>query len=660
MAQISHQEWNKYVPIPVDTRDIKTYATRSYKLYGAPGTGKTTSLLNIIVGLLKKGFNLSDIQIVSFTNATTIEFTRRLETLMKQYNILDEIRCSTCHSLATQCTGVIDDLNILNVGSAGYRDAVVKYLYKTNRYLTYEDENGDPIRYDQKSLASRFDKPKYDYIIRGKTFLDGCPLMMMQWLGEYLDYCVNVCGHPSTGEFVKFCKEKEVDERDLPKAAETCTRLAKKWHKNHMNENLRRFCFLLKKAGVGTFSSSLLRMAHAKKFRRAVLENKPKVIIIDECQDLSKLQWKAFSTYCRFMRPDKIYMAGDDDQAIYIWSGVDPSDFLNAGCHVEKVLETSFRNPQNILQYAREFAERNIPNRKPKIIKPYQTDMLGVVDIFETHHTPVPIKDLEKRLLALPDLEKNKGRPIYVVHRSNKGKEVFQDTMLSFHHKIEYVAKLKNWVSTVKGDSGVTPQGKYYWCFPAMFAKKTDIEMAKLRENKYNTTGKVNLLLLIQTELYLLTWLKDQTYEFRSSDWDGSLSSPKAQEAYKKLHGRSKCGSGPYAYFTEDYTFHPLTQRLYSNGTRVFHPIVVGTSFDFKGKEAPYVLLGYTIEKDNLQYKTNGLDMDTKDASETRIGYVAITRASFYVGIPTLTKADAESKRSKLPESDASLADLLD
>jgi len=51
-----------------------------------------------------------------------------------------------------------------------------------------------------------------------------------------------------------------------------------------------------------------------------------KVIFIDEAQDLSPLQWKLYDKLKRFT--DDIYLAGDDDQAIYAWAGADVNRFI--------------------------------------------------------------------------------------------------------------------------------------------------------------------------------------------------------------------------------------------------------------------------------------------------------------------------------------------
>lgn len=46
------------------------------------------------------------------------------------------------------------------------------------------------------------------------------------------------------------------------------------------------------------------------------------VVFVDEAQDLSPLQWAVVDKICN--RAHEVHIAGDDDQAIYTWSGADP------------------------------------------------------------------------------------------------------------------------------------------------------------------------------------------------------------------------------------------------------------------------------------------------------------------------------------------------
>ena len=53
---------------------------------------------------------------------------------------------------------------------------------------------------------------------------------------------------------------------------------------------------------------------------------KLKAIFIDEAQDLSPLQWKLVDVLKT--KTDHLYLAGDDDQAIYAWAGADVTRFI--------------------------------------------------------------------------------------------------------------------------------------------------------------------------------------------------------------------------------------------------------------------------------------------------------------------------------------------
>lgn len=74
------------------------------------------------------------------------------------------------------------------------------------------------------------------------------------------------------------------------------------------------------------------------------------VAIIDEAQDLTSLQWDM----CRVAFKDcqTVYVAGDDEQAIYEWSGADVEQFLKMKGERE-ILQQSYRLPRKILELSK-------------------------------------------------------------------------------------------------------------------------------------------------------------------------------------------------------------------------------------------------------------------------------------------------------------------
>jgi superfamily I DNA/RNA helicase len=90
------------------------------------------------------------------------------------------------------------------------------------------------------------------------------------------------------------------------------------------------------------------------------------VLIIDEAQDLSSLQWSCVEKLARYSK--EIYVAGDDDQAIYTWAGADVQKFISLEGS-KKVLNQSYRVPRKVHDIALGVVNR-IKTRIPKVWKP--------------------------------------------------------------------------------------------------------------------------------------------------------------------------------------------------------------------------------------------------------------------------------------------------
>jgi len=90
------------------------------------------------------------------------------------------------------------------------------------------------------------------------------------------------------------------------------------------------------------------------------------LICIDEWQDLNPLQIKQVNMWMQQIPLS--YHAGDDDQTIFEFAGADPSAFLNLKCDNEIVLGETFRLPSDILALSQLVIKRNV-NRKDKDIQ---------------------------------------------------------------------------------------------------------------------------------------------------------------------------------------------------------------------------------------------------------------------------------------------------
>lgn len=261
-------------------------------IFGAPGCGKTTYLINLLEELLKT-YDPDEIAFVSFTKKGSYEGRDRAVEIF-DYKKEDFPYFRTLHSIAFRELGM----------------------------------------------------STYDMISR-RHYKDFSRAMGMNFLGYYTEdlvnnddkYLFNISLKKNNIELF----EKSKVDLDIPKF-------------NFVEKNYSRF---KKEVGVLDFDDLLINFIKQGK------KLPVKVAIIDEAQDLTTLQW----SFCKvaFSECEKVYIAGDDDQAIYEWSGADVKQFLGlTKNHPVKILEKSYRLKEKILNYSKSFSKQ-ISSRVDKI-----------------------------------------------------------------------------------------------------------------------------------------------------------------------------------------------------------------------------------------------------------------------------------------------------
>lgn len=86
------------------------------------------------------------------------------------------------------------------------------------------------------------------------------------------------------------------------------------------------------------------------------------VLIVDEAQDLSRLQWQMVEALAA--KAKRVFLAGDDDQAVFTWAGADVKSFLSFE-GIVTVLQQSYRVPSTVHALANRIVHR-IRERQPK------------------------------------------------------------------------------------------------------------------------------------------------------------------------------------------------------------------------------------------------------------------------------------------------------
>ncbi len=94
------------------------------------------------------------------------------------------------------------------------------------------------------------------------------------------------------------------------------------------------------------------------------------LVIVDEVQDLKPNEWQMIMIMIK--RAQASYLAGDDDQAIYSWSGADVSKLIDLDSHLQ-VLNQSYRIPKTVFEKSNNLVSR-INKRIDKTWKPREEE----------------------------------------------------------------------------------------------------------------------------------------------------------------------------------------------------------------------------------------------------------------------------------------------
>ena len=300
------------------------------KVFGPPGSGKTTYLLNVAQAELERGISPSRIGYFSFTRKAATEAKERAVAKFPELQEdTDFPWYRTLHSLAYRCLGI------------GLKDMMTPEHYKE-----FAKEAGIDLSVEtgEEDYVVRADHPILNEIniarIRGedlRTYYNRS-VMEIEWYHfEYVERCYR--------------------------------------HYKQAN-NLMDFTDLLER---------LLLESH----RLPSLET----VIIDEAQDLSRLQWDLVLELAA--RCNQVYVAGDDDQACFNWAGADVTSFLGIEGNI-KVLEQSYRVPAKVHKLANSVVRR-IRTRQEKSWNPRDTE--GAVQYYN-HFEQVDVTQGEWLIMA--------------------------------------------------------------------------------------------------------------------------------------------------------------------------------------------------------------------------------------------------------------------
>ena len=287
-----------------------------FRIFGPPGTGKTTRLLNMVDDALQKGVEPRSIAFLAFTRKAANEAKERAA---KRFNLdpkKDLFYFRTLHSLALTCS-----------------DIRTEQVMQDENYRELSEKMGVEL---QITRSNSFDDDLFEMTKATDPILGMINLARMRKVSLRDQY--NSMDSPIEWNIIKY-----VDE---------CLRSYK--------ENLEMYDF-----------TDMLESFPEEGFRSCPSF---KLCFVDEAQDLSPIQWDI--AHILDEKSDRMYCAGDDDQAIYRWAGADVDHFINLDGGSE-TLSQSYRIPLEVHR----LAERVVGRIDKRFLKDYKprVDSLGSV-----------------------------------------------------------------------------------------------------------------------------------------------------------------------------------------------------------------------------------------------------------------------------------------
>jgi DNA helicase-2/ATP-dependent DNA helicase PcrA len=273
-----------------------------FRIFGPPGTGKTTTLLNLVDKELESGTPSTEIAFLAFTRKAANEARERAAVRFGLNPRQDLPYFRTLHSLAFRLTGL-----------------KTEQLMQTEHYRELEKRTGFEL-----TNSGDADNEVTKSITRESEILRLITLARLKRTPLRTEY------HG--------------------------TRINSNWLEvDYLSRALEKY---KKTNGLYDYTDMLELFVE----KGPLVCPRFKLCLLDEAQDLSAIQWEI--AHILDDKSTKMYCSGDDDQAIYNFAGADIEHFINLPGGAE-ILEQSYRVPATIHGLANKISSR-IRRRYPK------------------------------------------------------------------------------------------------------------------------------------------------------------------------------------------------------------------------------------------------------------------------------------------------------
>ena len=309
-------------------------STHVMRLFGGPGSGKTTALLDRVDGMLDDGVDINDILIVSYTRAAAAEVRDRLgERLDRSPKSLRSNVC-TMHAKAYE---------LLNLSRGDVVGEKHKESFCEEYGIEFEDENQSARRRSARSttLGNKIIATS-QWLQRTERDVADWYDVPFKWNEEEVRLPPDIDDNAQTGNKYTPTWPSDDDRLDIPEAIRA-------WRTYKGEEGIVGFADMLERVQQRSLVPSVDHL------------------VIDEFQDITTLQYGVYDEWKPHV--ESVLIAGDDDQVVYAWQGADPNLLLDEDVDDDVVLPNSYRLPSRILHVVNTQIN-HIEKRQAKDLKP--------------------------------------------------------------------------------------------------------------------------------------------------------------------------------------------------------------------------------------------------------------------------------------------------
>jgi DNA helicase-2/ATP-dependent DNA helicase PcrA len=312
--------------------DSDTTVTR---LFGGPGSGKTTALLDRVDELLEReDVTIRDILVVSYTRAAAAEVRERLAERRGVSPRALKGNVATMHAKAYE---LLD----LSRGDVVGEDDKQEFCEEFG--IEFEDEySGAGRRTARSTTIGNKIIATSQWLQRTRRDVADWYDVPFQWNVEEVRLPPEVDPNAQEGNKYTPTWPSDDDRIDVPEVI----RAWRAYKGDH---------------GLVGFADMLERVK-----QRSLVPHVDN-LVIDEFQDITTLQYDVYEEWKPHM--DRVLVAGDDDQVVYAWQGADPNLLLDADRDEDVILPNSYRLPSRVLSVVNQEI-RHIDTRQEKDLRP--------------------------------------------------------------------------------------------------------------------------------------------------------------------------------------------------------------------------------------------------------------------------------------------------